>query len=109
MWNEIAELHAHHGHVSVDLQMLKITEEVGEAAEAYIGMIGANKRKGVHRTREDVLAELSDVIITAAVAMSRLTGGDQAAAAGALDSRLAHVLSRLDGPPGPGGATPTAS
>ncbi|GAB3662974.1 MazG-like family protein [Actinocorallia lasiicapitis] len=95
MWNEIAKLHAYHGHVSVDLQMLKLSEEVGEAAEAYIGMIGANRRKGVHRTRADVLAELSDVIITAAVAMSRLTEGDQDAAAAAFEERLARVLSRL--------------
>lgn len=96
MWDAIAKLHAHHAHVSVDLQMLKLTEEVGEVAEAYIGMIGANVRKGVHRSREDVLAELSDVIITAAVAMSRLTGGDRNAAAAALETRLAHVLARLD-------------
>jgi NTP pyrophosphatase (non-canonical NTP hydrolase) len=95
MWDEIERLHAYHGHVSRDLQMLKLSEEVGEAAEAYIGMIGANRRKGVHRTLDDVLAELSDVIITAAVAMSRLTDADGTAET-ALAARLVHVLSRLD-------------
>ena len=41
-------------------------EETGEAAEAFIGLRGFNARKGVCRTREDLLAELADVIITAA-------------------------------------------
>lgn len=43
-------------------------------ADAFIGMHGLNGRKGVCRTRDDLLAELADVIITAAVAMSGVTG-----------------------------------
>jgi hypothetical protein len=38
-------------------------------------MRGINKRKGVCRARDDLLDELADVIITAAVAMSAVTGG----------------------------------
>src|ERR1019366_451447 len=70
MWDQISDLHACHREVSVEIQLLKLTEETGEAAEAFIGMHGLNSRKGVCRSRDDLLAELADVIITAAVARS---------------------------------------
>lgn len=35
MWDQIGRLHAHHGDVSVEVRLLKLTEEVGEAAEAF--------------------------------------------------------------------------
>ena len=66
MWDQIRDLHVHHGDVPVEVRLLKLTEEVGEAAEAFIGMHGLNSRKGVCRSRDDLLAELADVIITAA-------------------------------------------
>jgi hypothetical protein len=59
-------------------------------AEAFIGMHGLNSRKGVCRTRDDLLAELADVIITAAVAMSDVTG-DAEEARSHLERRLAAV------------------
>ncbi len=74
MWDEVERLHAFHGDVPLEVRLLKLTEEVGEAAEALIGMKGLNSRKGVCRTREDLLDELADVIITAAVAMCGVTG-----------------------------------
>jgi hypothetical protein len=40
MWDQIGRLHAHHGEVSAEVRLLKLTEEVGEAAEAFIGMHG---------------------------------------------------------------------
>jgi hypothetical protein len=46
MWDQIADLHACHREVSVEIRVLKLTEEVGEAAEAFIGMHGLNSRKG---------------------------------------------------------------
>ena len=55
-------------------QLLKLTEETGEAAEAFIGMHGLNSRKGVCPSRADLLAELADVIITASVTMTGVTG-----------------------------------
>lgn len=55
------------------LQILKITEEAGEVAEAVIGATGQNPRKGRSHTWQDVEAELCDVIITAMVALARLT------------------------------------
>ncbi|MDQ0952926.1 NTP pyrophosphatase (non-canonical NTP hydrolase) [Streptomyces phaeochromogenes] len=55
------------------LRMLKLSEEVGEVAEAVIGATGQNPRKGVSHTWDDVQSELCDVIITAAVALRTLT------------------------------------
>ncbi|GGS20938.1 MazG-like family protein [Streptomyces griseoviridis] len=55
------------------LRMLKLSEEVGEVAEAVIGATGQNPRKGVTHTWEDVEAELCDVAITALVALRTLT------------------------------------
>ena len=94
MWDQIRELHAVHGEVPIEIQLLKLTEETGEAAEAFIGMHGLNSRKGVCRSRDDLLAELADVIITAAVAMTDVTGGDVAEARHHLEHRLAVVTER---------------
>jgi hypothetical protein len=43
-------------------------------AEAFLGGHGLNKRKGTCRSRDELLDELADVIITAAVAMGGITG-----------------------------------
>lgn len=51
------------------LRILKLSEEIGEVAQAIIGTYGANKRKGITHTKEDIAKELSDVIITAMVAL----------------------------------------
>lgn len=92
MWDEIRRLHEHHGAVPTEVRILKLTEEVGEAAEAYIGMNGYNSRKGVCRSRDDLLAELADVI-TAAVAMCGVTGNTEEAR-NQLARRLATVTAR---------------
>ena len=49
------------------IQMLKVQEEAGEVAEAYIGFLGLNPRKGVSHTPYQVSMELADVVITALV------------------------------------------
>ncbi|MBY8872880.1 MazG-like family protein [Micromonospora sp. PLK6-60] len=54
------------------LRILKVTEEAGEAASAWIGTIGQNPRKGVTHTTEDVAAELADVVLTALVAIASI-------------------------------------
>ncbi|MGW7090083.1 MazG-like family protein [Streptomyces sp. NPDC054871] len=54
------------------LQLLKIQEETGEVAEAVIGAMGENPRKGHSHTWEDVEAEVCDVIVTGMVALLRL-------------------------------------
>jgi NTP pyrophosphatase (non-canonical NTP hydrolase) len=74
----------------ITMRILKISEEAGEVATAYIGMTGQNPRKGVTHSRADVEAELCDVILTAAVALASIT--DQSAAV--LDGHLAKVAGR---------------
>lgn len=93
MWDQVGQLYAYHGNVPAEVRLLKLTEEVGEVADAFIGMHGLNARKGVCRSRDDLLDELADVIITAAVAMSGVTG-DVDEARSHLERRLAVVTER---------------
>ncbi len=93
MWDQVRRLHDYHGDVPAEVRLLKLTEEVGEAAEALIGMQGLNSRKGTCRSRDDLLAELADVIITAAIAMSGIAG-DVDQARRHLEQRLAAVTER---------------
>lgn len=51
------------------MRLMKLTEEVGEVMQAYIGATGQNPRKGITHTRADVADELCDVIVTAMVAL----------------------------------------
>ncbi|MFD7686435.1 MazG-like family protein [Streptomyces sp. NPDC059781] len=55
------------------LRILKLSEEVGEVAEAVIGVTGQNPRKGTTHTWDDVQAELCDVAVTALMALRTLT------------------------------------
>ncbi|MCQ9134663.1 MULTISPECIES: MazG-like family protein [Streptomyces] len=64
---------AHGGREGLLLRVLKLSEEVGEVAQAVIGATGQNPRKGVDHTWEDVQAELCDVVVTALVALRTLT------------------------------------
>jgi NTP pyrophosphatase (non-canonical NTP hydrolase) len=60
-----------HG-VTVATQLLKVQEETGEVAAAYIGWRGLNPRKGVTHTSFDVAMELADVVISAVLAIDML-------------------------------------
>jgi NTP pyrophosphatase (non-canonical NTP hydrolase) len=60
------------GDEAISLQLLKISEEAGEAAGAWIGALGQNPRKGVTHLRSDVADELADVVLTALVAIESL-------------------------------------
>ncbi|MCX4557477.1 MazG-like family protein [Streptomyces phaeochromogenes] len=51
------------------MRLLKVTEEAGEVAQAYIGLQGQNPRKGTTHTPGDVATELVDVILAAMVAL----------------------------------------
>jgi NTP pyrophosphatase (non-canonical NTP hydrolase) len=80
LWSTVDELwtwldghRPHDGREGLLLRMLKLSEEVGEVAEAVIGATGQNPRKGVTHTWEDVQGELCDVVITALVALRTLT------------------------------------
>ncbi len=78
----------------ITMRVLKVAEEAGEAAAAWIGATGQNPRKGVTHTRADVAAELADVVLAALVAVASL-GIDPATAlsdkAAAVSARIQHV------------------
>ncbi|MEV6522709.1 MazG-like family protein [Longispora sp. NPDC051575] len=90
----VAWLDEHNGtdQAELTLRILKVTEEAGEAAGAWIGTIGQNPRKGVTHTRRDVADELADVAMTALVAIGSL-GFDPAEVLGEC---VAKVGARLD-------------
>ncbi|MFG2406859.1 MazG-like family protein [Streptomyces brevispora] len=73
------------------LRVLKIGEEFGEAAQALTGVLGANPRKGKSHTWQDVEKELSDVIVTAMVALSTITSD----APKVLDARVRQLVDRV--------------
>ncbi|MBR7826431.1 MazG-like family protein [Actinospica sp. MGRD01-02] len=75
------------------LQILKITEEAGEVAEALIGVTGQNPRKGFSHSWADVEGELCDVVITAMVALTRVNPD---AARSVFRQHLAAVAARVD-------------
>ncbi|MET7835776.1 MazG-like family protein [Micromonospora sediminicola] len=89
------------GDTELTCRILKIGEEAGEVAAAWIGVLGQNPRKGVTHTREEVAAELADVAFTALVAIESL-GLDAHAA---LAACVAKVHARLGdaGPAAPAG------
>jgi NTP pyrophosphatase (non-canonical NTP hydrolase) len=96
-WDTVDRLHAwldadraHHGREGLLLRVLKLSEEVGEVAEAVIGATGQNPRKGVSHTWDDVRSELCDVVITAMVALRTLAPDAREVFA----ARLASVAER---------------
>jgi NTP pyrophosphatase (non-canonical NTP hydrolase) len=95
-------LDGHNGRTEhqITLRILKISEEAGEAAAAWIGVLGNNPRKGTTHCREQVAAELADVAITALVAIESL-GLD---AGRVLADCAAKVLDRFGDPAGQAGA-----
>lgn len=91
------------GQQSLLLRMLKLSEEVGEVAEAVIGAMNRNPRKGASHTWEDVESELCDVVITALIALRTLTPDTREV----FVRHLARVRERSLGPgPGPRPADP---
>ncbi|MFF7329745.1 MazG-like family protein [Streptomyces sp. NPDC008150] len=73
----------------IGLRLLKLVEEAGEVAQAFIGMVGQNPRKGVTHTRDEVCGELCDVIITAMVALVSIADGNP-------DDILAAKLAKVE-------------
>lgn len=66
---------AHHGggrEAALLMRVLKLSEEVGEVAQAVLGASGQNPRKGTTHSWDDVRAELCDVVITGLVALRAL-------------------------------------
>ncbi|MFD9432734.1 MazG-like family protein [Streptomyces sp. NPDC060002] len=100
LWTWLESHGAHGGREGLLLRMLKLSEEVGEVAQAVIGATGQNPRKGVTHTWEDVQGELCDVAITALVALRTLTPEAETVFAG----HLARVAERSVGCAGEDGA-----
>lgn len=77
------------------MRVLKLTEESGEAAAAFIGMTGQNPRKGVTHTKDDLLRELADVAVTALCAMQHFTQSEAVTRA-YLAAKVQHIIARSD-------------
>lgn len=75
-------------------RLSKIGEEYGEAVQAFIGCTGQNPRKGITCTEDDVLGELADVIVTAAVCMQHLAK-DPDRARSVIQRKIATVKERV--------------
>ncbi|MEU6381337.1 MazG-like family protein [Streptomyces sp. NPDC046909] len=90
LWAWLDSQHPVGGQDPLLLRMLKLSEEVGEVAQAVIGTTGQNPRKGTTHTWEDVQAELCDVVITALVALRTLTPDTREV----FDRHLRRVLER---------------
>ncbi|MEU3298128.1 MazG-like family protein [Streptomyces longwoodensis] len=58
------------------LQVLKLTEEVGESAQAVVGAWGTNPRKGQSHTWRHVQEEVADTAITSLVTLHRMLGNE---------------------------------
>jgi hypothetical protein len=54
-------------------RVAKVGEECGEAIDALIALTGQNPRKGICGTREELLNELADVVMTATLAIQHFT------------------------------------
>lgn len=101
LWPTVDELltrleagRAHTGTEGALLRVIKLSEEVGEVAEAVIGATGDNPRKGYSHTWEDVQRELCDVAISALVALRSLTPDAQEV----FERHLKRVQDRLLAP-----------
>ncbi|MFE7772505.1 MazG-like family protein [Streptomyces sp. NPDC057445] len=103
IWNTVERLHAwldaaadRAPEQETLLRVLKLSEEVGEVAQAVIGATGQNPRKGVTHTWQDVESELCDVIVTAMVALRTLNPG----APLVFENHLRGLAARASGPEG---------
>ncbi|AWT47557.1 hypothetical protein HXP45_28425 [Streptomyces actuosus] len=83
------------------LAVLKLSEEVGETAQAVIGATGQNPRKGTTHSWDDVQAELCDVVFTALIALRTLTPDAREVFARHLDRVARRTLGPTAPPPPP--------
>jgi NTP pyrophosphatase (non-canonical NTP hydrolase) len=73
------------------LRAFKVQEEAGELAQAIIGTLGQNPRKGVTHTWDNVTNEAIDVALTALVFVETIRPGQLTAI---LADRLAYLAAR---------------
>ncbi|MEY9848297.1 NTP pyrophosphatase (non-canonical NTP hydrolase) [Streptacidiphilus sp. BW17] len=102
-WDTIGELVAWlDDHSQLDpsterlMRLMKLSEEVGEVAQAVSGAMGTNPRKGQTNDWDHVENELCDVILTAMVALQTVNPN----AGKVFATRLGYVADRsLNRPP----------
>lgn len=73
------------------LRILKVGEEFGEAAQAWIDYLGQNPRRTESPSIHDVVGELADVCITAMVAIETLGGHPLHV----IDQRSRYIIDRI--------------
>lgn len=78
------------------IRVLKLLEEAGEAAAAYIGMVGQNPRKGITHSLEDLLNELADVAVTALCAIQHFTQ-EYAITSEIVNNKVNFIIHRIPG------------
>ncbi|WP_037732783.1 MazG-like family protein [Streptomyces megasporus] len=81
------------------LQVVKLSEEVGETAQAVIGAWGTNPRKGRSHTWRHVQEEVADTAITSLVALYRMLGDEAPAFFAAVLARKSAKFLPQDGVP----------
>lgn len=74
------------------LRCMKVCEEAGEVAQAWIGFIGQNPRKGASHTLREVVKELGDVVFAALVALESITGNSRAI----VETRARETIQRVN-------------
>ncbi|GLY82053.1 MazG-like family protein [Actinoallomurus iriomotensis] len=75
------------------MRIMKISEELGEVTQAYIGFTGQNPRKGKTHTKDDVLKELADVTVTALCAIQHFTQ-DPTETEKVITDKIRHIMAR---------------
>jgi hypothetical protein len=79
----------------VTLRVRKVGEEFGEVAQASIGVLAQNPRKGRSHTPADVSNALCDVALAALIALESVTDDAECWFAGYLDDRYEGMLSMI--------------
>lgn len=72
----------------------KVSEELGEAIQAFIGLTGQNPRKRKTHTLEEVIEELADTALTAILAMQHFYKDDSSVAI-TLGRKIREIYERM--------------
>lgn len=88
--DNVSEPYKQHSLAQDFARVAKVSEEAGEAIDAFIGWTGQNPRKGNYATREDLLNELADVALTGIYAIQHFTKGSNETLARLLDRARHH-------------------
>ena len=74
-WKQVESIANHYGKDRLDqrealsFQLHQLGSEMGEANSAFIGVTGANDRKGFSHTMDDLANEFGDIALTAMISL----------------------------------------